>query len=90
MSKGKPNNDQVDVDTKDNQNNLVMMRQITRETRITKEKDNEKDDLGMTGGMKTDENPKFDFIAAIFEPIAAIALSIAPRTLNLMSKLTRS
>ena len=48
-------NDQVDVDTKDNQNNLVMMRQITRETRITKEKDNEKDDLGMTGGMKTDE-----------------------------------
>lgn len=55
MSKGKPNNDQVDVDTKDNQNNLVMMRQITRETRITKEKDNEKDDLGMTGGMKTDE-----------------------------------
>ena len=55
MSKGKPNNDQVDVDTKDNQNNLVMMRQITRETRITKKKDNEKEDLGMTGGMKTDE-----------------------------------
>ena len=55
MSKGKLNNDQVDVDTEDNQNNLVMMRQITRETRITKEKDNEKDDLGMTGGMKTDE-----------------------------------
>ena len=55
MSKGKPNNDQVDVDTKDNQNNLVIMRQINRETRITKKKDNEKDDLGMTGGMKTDE-----------------------------------
>ena len=55
MSKGKLNNDQVDVDTEDNQNNLVMMRQITRETRITKEKDNEKDNLGMTGGMKTDE-----------------------------------
>ena len=55
MSKGKPNNDQVDVDTKDNQNNLVKMRQITRETRITKEKDNEKDNLGMTGGMMTDK-----------------------------------
>ena len=55
MSKGKPNNDQVDVDTKDTQNNLVKMRQITREKRITKEKDNEKDNLGMTGGMMTDE-----------------------------------